>query len=439
MNSPGKIGRLPRPLQKELNRRLLRGDSSTPILEWLNPLPEVQAILQADFAGTPINKQNLCDWRASGLVKWETRQEVLTEILDFDGDAGELDTATQGRLAERLATNLAGRYARLLHHWDGEVTDEFTKKIQGLRSLAQDVSHLRRWDHSAARVRLEQARLETSQEPDNEALFMKFEEWALNIGVQEYLTAYYESGRDREKARRKLLHLPPLPEDAAEPKSPVPGAPVCDPQHTAAPTASDHQPSSALPERPRPGGSNEISPASPGIVCPEPKAHRLGSRSSTPSPEANPTPKPLQTWANAPVCDPQHTAAPTSSDRQSAPRSSIPVNGGADRGAEAFHKNVPPSPVLAMRAMPDESPASRPAPRAPSLPPAVPSPCLGVCKRNGGGFCTGCFRNTVEKVRWPTMADVEKDFVVATCAKRKASQHPSRRTAPEGSPTTVTH
>ena len=351
MNSPGKIGRLPRPVQKELNRRLLRGDSSTHILEWLNPLPEVQAILQADFAGTPINKQNLCDWRASGLVKWETRQEVLTEILDFDGDAGELDTATQGRLAERLATNLAGRYARLLHHWDGEVTDEFTKKIQGLRSLAQDVSHLRRWDHSAARVRLEQARLETSQEPDNEALFMKFEEWALNIGVQEYLTAYYESGRDREKARRKLLHLPPLPEDAAEPKSPVPGAPVCDPQHTAAPTASDHQPSSALPERPRPGGSNEISPASPGIVCPEPKAHRLGSRSSTPSPETNPTPKPLQTWANTPVtppvsvnpCQPPvpgarlsrpwHSAAPAalddqpSSDRQSDPLASISVNG----------------------------------------------------------------------------------------------------------------
>jgi hypothetical protein len=37
------------------------------------------------------------------------------------------------------------------------------------------------------------------------------------------------------------------------------------------------------------------------------------------------------------------------------------------------------------------------------------------------------------------MAEVEKAFVVATCAKRKANQHPSRRTAPEGSPTTVTH
>ena len=65
-----------------------------------NPLPEVQAIMQAEFAGALINKQNLSDWRATGLVKWETRQEVLTEILDFDGDAGELDTATSGRLAE---------------------------------------------------------------------------------------------------------------------------------------------------------------------------------------------------------------------------------------------------------------------------------------------------------------------------------------------------
>ena len=375
MTSPSKIGRLPRALQKELNRRLLRGDSSTPILEWLNPLPEVQAIMQAEFGGAPINKQNLCDWRATGLVKWETRQEALTEILDFDGDAGELDTATSGRLAERLATNLAGRYARLLHHWDGEVTDEFTQKILGLRSLAQDVSHLRRWDHSAARVRLEQARIESSQEPDNEALFMKFEEWALNIGVQEYLTAYYESERDRDQARRKLLHLPPLPEDAAVPKSPAPGARLSQPQPAASPTASDNQSSSArqsapLTSFPMHGGADReeaahiknersISPTSTAGASsiqnpsqtPDPRSQTQPSASSTPSPEANSTPKPLETLTNsssippisvnpcqppvpgARLSRPWHSAAPAalddqpSSDRQSDPLASISVNG----------------------------------------------------------------------------------------------------------------
>jgi predicted Fe-S protein YdhL (DUF1289 family) len=57
-------------------------------------------------------------------------------------------------------------------------------------------------------------------------------------------------------------------------------------------------------------------------------------------------------------------------------------------------------------------------PRAPSLPSSVPSPCIGLCQFNNGGFCNGCFRNTIEKVRWPTMTEVEKAFVVATCAKR---------------------
>ena len=63
----------------------------------------------------------------------------------------------------------------------------------------------------------------------------------------------------------------------------------------------------------------------------------------------------------------------------------------------------------------------------------VPSPCIGVCKFHDGGYCTGCFRNTVEKIRWPTMAESEKAFVVATCAKRKANQHPSRVASRESS------
>jgi len=80
--------------------------------------------------------------------------------------------------------------------------------------------------------------------------------------------------------------------------------------------------------------------------------------------------------------------------------------------------------------MTDESPASCPAPRAPGLPSSpVPSPCLGICKFNDGGFCNSCFRNTSEIVRWPTMAEVEKAFIVATCAKRRANQHPARRMA----------
>ena len=257
MSSPSKIGRLPRPLLNELNRRLQRNESSTPILAWLNALPEVQALLEAEFAGASITKQNLSEWRTAGLARWETRQDALADILTFEGDAGELDTATRGRLAERLATDLAGRYARLLHHWNGEVTGDISKKLRALRTLGQDIAHLRRCDHSAARVKLEQVRVETAREPDNEALFMKFEEWALNLGVQEFLTASYETPRDRENARRKLLDLPPLP--ATDDPESAPGARLSPPPHPAPPTEPDHQPS---PDR-------QSDPAAPNIeACP---------------------------------------------------------------------------------------------------------------------------------------------------------------------------
>ena len=355
MPSQSKIGRLPRPLQIELNRRLQRNESSTPILAWLNPLPEVQAILQTEFAGTPINKQNLSEWRATGLAKWETRQEIISEILDVDADASELDTATQGRLADRLATVLAGRYARLLNQWDGEDTEVVTKKLRVLRSFTMDVSHLRRWDHSATRVRLEEIRVKSTQEIDNEALFAKFEEWGQNIGVQDYLMAHYETPRDRENAKRALLNLPPLPEDAMEPNSPASGTRVCDPQPVASPAASDDQPPSACQPAPR----TDPCPAEipPRASSPAPRA---SAASSTPSPEANPTPKPLSSLANSPSTPPNQPLPvnlrqppapgvgttgplnasipglppkhPQPSDRQSVPLASISVNGGEGRG-----------------------------------------------------------------------------------------------------------
>ena len=108
------------------------------------------------------------------------------------------------------------------------------------------------------------------------------------------------------------------------------------------------------------------------------------------------------------------------------------INGEAGHGAEALIKNIPPpSCAPSQCALRDGSPAQSPEPKAQSLPSPALSPCLGICQFNDGGFCKSWFRNTIEKVRWLTTAEVEKAFVVATCAKRKANQHPSRRSDPE--------
>ena len=52
-----KIARLPRPLRHELNRRLADNLDGGAILNWLNALPEVKAVLARDFGGEPIGKQ----------------------------------------------------------------------------------------------------------------------------------------------------------------------------------------------------------------------------------------------------------------------------------------------------------------------------------------------------------------------------------------------
>lgn len=62
----GKIARLSLPVREQLNDRLERCESSARLLPWLNALPETRALVQKEFAGVPINKQNLSQWRRGG-------------------------------------------------------------------------------------------------------------------------------------------------------------------------------------------------------------------------------------------------------------------------------------------------------------------------------------------------------------------------------------
>ena len=144
----GKIARLPLALREQLNHRLADAELGEPLLAWLNALPEVQAILAAQFGGNPISKQNLSEWRAGGFLAWQIRAEFLGQAQDLAQDATELAQATAGedgaRLADHLATVLAGRYASLLNHWDGEITEAFTQKLRALTSLCRAITQLRR-------------------------------------------------------------------------------------------------------------------------------------------------------------------------------------------------------------------------------------------------------------------------------------------------------
>ena len=73
----GKIGRLPKAVQEQVNRLMEAGEKARTLVAWLNTLPEVQAVLAAEFAGQPIREQNLSQWRQRGYQQWLGRQQAL--------------------------------------------------------------------------------------------------------------------------------------------------------------------------------------------------------------------------------------------------------------------------------------------------------------------------------------------------------------------------
>jgi len=73
-----KISRFPRHIREELNQRLDRSEKQNRTLEWVNSLPEVQAILKEEFEGEPVKKQNLTKWKKHGFRNWQLHQSAAT-------------------------------------------------------------------------------------------------------------------------------------------------------------------------------------------------------------------------------------------------------------------------------------------------------------------------------------------------------------------------
>src|SRR5208337_1565805 len=78
---------------------------------WLNALPEVIAVLAAEFDGQPINEVNLTNWKLGGYRDWEAQQEALEAVRRFGADSAELTQAAGGQLADQLAVCLTARIA----------------------------------------------------------------------------------------------------------------------------------------------------------------------------------------------------------------------------------------------------------------------------------------------------------------------------------------
>jgi hypothetical protein len=168
MTRNGKIARLPHNLREQINLRLQDGEEAKPIADWLNTLPEVQALLQSAFAGQPINENNLSNWKLGGFRDWQEQQQTQDAVHRFTVSAAGLRRAAPADrlkppgpgalISDQLALCLAGRLAVALAQLPpaGEDPD---RQLEHLRLLCARLATLRRGDHDVQWLQIERDRL----------------------------------------------------------------------------------------------------------------------------------------------------------------------------------------------------------------------------------------------------------------------------------------
>src|SRR6266568_4226814 len=168
----GKIARLPHDIREQLNRRLNDGEQAHSILQWLDSVPEVQAVLAAGFDGRPLNKVNLTEWRHGGYRDWLVRQDALDFVEELDDKEALGHESLSDPIGGRLAHWVTLHYAASAKALIANEQNPSTKWIR-LRELCADVTRLRRSELAAERLDLEHAWLDLEQEDRHEALKTK--------------------------------------------------------------------------------------------------------------------------------------------------------------------------------------------------------------------------------------------------------------------------
>lgn len=205
----GKIARLPKALREELNRRLSDGEPGKDLVAWLNELPEVQRIV-AEFGGRAVREQNLSEWKQGGYEDWLRQQEALELVRHLSAETDELKVTAVDSLTDQLGLWLTARYAVATRKLAAENNGEL--EWQRLREMCSDVVALRRGDHSAARLKIEEARLEREKEETEEEAVAHFQNWAKNPAVRDLICRNCVSPEEREQRLRAIFGLaPPAP------------------------------------------------------------------------------------------------------------------------------------------------------------------------------------------------------------------------------------
>jgi hypothetical protein len=174
MTRNGKIARLPLPIREELNQRLQNGEPGNQLVEWLNSLPEVQAVMKAEFDGQPIAENNLSAWKTGGYLAWEQDQITQQELASFLEKAGALQQAAKEGLTDRMTLFLAAKMALEFNRLDSVPDGEEKSKI--LRELLGSLVLLRRRELHGEKLRLDRQKYDDRHRKQREEKRLRREE-----------------------------------------------------------------------------------------------------------------------------------------------------------------------------------------------------------------------------------------------------------------------
>jgi hypothetical protein len=218
MSRVGKVARLPKAVREKLNIRLEDNEPAKEILEWLNSLPQTQKVLKSLFNGAPINKQNLSDWKNGGFRDWQAQQEALSAMQQMADEAEELQSSSTELLSDKVSTWLLARYfIKLKQALAAGGADE----LKLLHQFCADLVALRRGDHSSARIKLVEEKLEHEKGESEEEIIEYFQDWVKNPEVNDWVRNNTMSEEEKDRAIQAILFPRRMPgvepeEDADE-------------------------------------------------------------------------------------------------------------------------------------------------------------------------------------------------------------------------------
>jgi hypothetical protein len=203
MHHVSKISNIPRAIREEFNRRLDDGEENKKLLAWVNAQPEVTSMLEKDFEGQPITKQNLNKWKKSAFRNWQLRQSALEFTNDVLPD--DLDPAVLERMSSKLMRFLQLRYAAVAGSLPAP-SDDPEVELRRLSDLCNNLTAMRRGDLSAERLAIEQQRLALEKSRADQEMEQQFWEWTKRPDVQAKLYPHRDPEKHKRDVDRMLTH-----------------------------------------------------------------------------------------------------------------------------------------------------------------------------------------------------------------------------------------